>query len=111
MADYIQVSSTVDSEDAAHTLAGAVVGERLAASAQVIGPISSIYSWNGQLETAEEWLVLFKSRSDLFAELSALVQQLHPYDRPEVVAVPITAGARSYLDWMNGQLKRPRADS
>ena len=55
--------------------------------------------------------MLFKSRSDLFAELSALVQQLHPYDRPEVVAVPITAGARSYLDWMNGQLKRPRADS
>ena len=108
MTEYIQVFTTVDSEEEAQNIAGAVVGERLAACAQVLGPISSTYHWNGQIENAEEWLILIKSRSDLFNELSGLIQQVHPYDVPELVAVPVVAGARSYLDWMNGHLKRVR---
>lgn len=111
MTDFIQVITTVDSEEEAQNIAGAVVGERLAACAQIIGPISSTYHWNNVIENAEEWLILIKSRSDLFAELSALIQQIHPYDVPEIVAVPVVAGGRSYLDWLGGQLKRPRPAS
>jgi periplasmic divalent cation tolerance protein len=111
MTDFIQVITTVDSEEEAQNIAGAVVGERLAACAQIIGPISSTYHWNNAIENAEEWLILIKSRSDLFAELSALIQQIHPYDVPEIVAVPVAAGGRSYLDWLGGQLKRPRPAS
>ncbi|MFO7632615.1 MAG: divalent-cation tolerance protein CutA [Caldilinea sp.] len=111
MTDFIQVITTVDSEEEAQNIAGAVVGERLAACAQIIGPISSTYHWNNVIENAEEWLILIKSRSDLFAELSALIQQIHPYDVPEIVAVPVVAGGRSYLDWLGGQLKRPRPTS
>jgi periplasmic divalent cation tolerance protein len=111
MTDFIQVITTVDSEEEAQNIAGAVVGERLAACAQIIGPISSTYHWNNAIENAEEWLILIKSRSDLFAELSALIQQIHPYDVPEIVAVPVVAGGRSYLDWLGGQLKRPRPAS
>lgn len=107
--DYIQVFTTVDSEEEAQNIAGAVVGERLAACAQVLGPISSTYHWNGQIESAEEWLILIKSRRDLYNELSGLIQQVHPYDVPEILAVPVVAGARSYLDWMNGNLKRGRS--
>jgi periplasmic divalent cation tolerance protein len=108
MLDVIQVITTVDSEEDAQNIAGAVVGERLAACAQVIGPISSTYHWNGDITNAEEWMVILKSRTDLFPELDALIQQLHPYDVPELLAVPIIAAGRSYLDWINGQLKRRR---
>jgi periplasmic divalent cation tolerance protein len=108
MTEFIQVITTVDSEEEAQNIAGAVVGERLAACAQVLGPISSTYHWNGAIETVEEWLILIKSRRDLFNELSGLIQQVHPYDVPEILAVPVVAGARSYLDWMSGHLKRAR---
>lgn len=110
MTDYIQVITTVDSEEEAQNIAGAVVGERLAACAQVIGPIMSTYHWNGKIENAKEWMILIKSRRDLFNELSGLIQQVHPYDVPEIVAVPVVAGARSYLDWMSGHLKRGRGE-
>jgi periplasmic divalent cation tolerance protein len=110
MTDYIQVLTTVDSAEEAQNIAGAVVGERLAACAQVLGPISSTYHWNGVIEHAEEWLILIKSRGDLFAELSALIQQVHPYDVPEILAIPVLAGARSYLDWMGGHLKRTHSE-
>ncbi len=106
MADFIQVITTVDSEEDAQNIAGAVVGERLAACAQIIGPISSVYHWNDTIENAEEWMLVIKSRSDLFSELSGLIQQLHPYDVPEILATPIVAGGASYLEWMAGQLKR-----
>lgn len=108
MTEFIQVITTVDSEEEAQNIAGAVVDERLAACAQVLGPISSTYHWNGVIENAEEWLILIKSRRDLFEELSGLIQQVHPYDVPEILAVPVVAGASSYLDWMNGNLKRGR---
>ncbi|BAM01578.1 MULTISPECIES: divalent-cation tolerance protein CutA [Caldilinea] len=107
MADFIQVITTVDSEEEAQNIAGAVVGERLAACAQIIGPISSVYHWNDAIENAEEWMIVIKSRSDLFPELSGLIQQLHPYDVPEILAMPVVAGGASYLEWMGGQLKRP----
>ena len=106
MADFIQVITTVDSEEDAQNIAGAVVGERLAACVQIIGPISSVYHWNDTIENAEEWMLVIKSRSDLFSELSGLIQQLHPYDVPEILATPIVAGGASYLEWMAGQLKR-----
>lgn len=108
MTEFIQVITTVDSEEEAQNIAGAVVGERLAACAQVLGPISSTYHWNGAIESAEEWLILIKSRRDLFNELSGLIQQVHPYDVPEILAMPVVEGARSYLDWMSGHLKRGR---
>ncbi|MFN3982975.1 MAG: divalent-cation tolerance protein CutA [Caldilinea sp.] len=109
MTEFIQVITTVDSEEEAQNIAGAVVGERLAACAQVLGPISSTYHWNDAIESAEEWLILIKSRRDLFNELSGLIQQVHPYDVPEILAVPVVEGARSYLDWMRGNLKGTRS--
>ena len=101
MSDFIQVLTTVDNEADAQNIASAVVSARLAACAQIIGPIASTYWWENDLQTSEEWLCLIKSRADLFAELDAVIQQVHPYDVPEVLAVPVLDGGKSYLDWMN----------
>ena len=110
MSDIIQVVTAVDSEEEAGNIAAAVVGQRLAASAQVIGPVSSSYLWNGDVAVSEEWLVLMTSRQDLFEELDAVIQQVHPYDVPELLAMPVVAGGRNYLEWLNSQLKRRREE-
>ena len=110
MSDIIQVVTAVDSEEEAGNIAAAVVGQRLAASAQVIGPVSSSYLWNGDVAVSEEWLVLMTSRQDLFEELDAVIQQVHPYDVPELLAMPVVVGGRNYLEWLNSQLKRRREE-
>ena len=96
----MQVTTTLGSRDEADRLAGALVRERLAACVQVVGPIRSTYWWQGAVETAEEWLCLIKTADARYAALEARIKELHSYDVPEIVAVPITAGAAAYLDWI-----------
>lgn len=105
MTDFIQVTTAVDNAEDAQTIASAVVGQRLAACVQVIGPIQSTYWWDGDVQVSEEWLCLIKTRADLFDQLSAVIHQVHPYDVPELIATPISAGSKSYLDWLRGELK------
>ncbi len=106
--DFIQVLTTVDDEARAHDLARAAVEARLAACGQVLGPMRSVYWWQGQVETATEWLVLLKSRRDLYPDLEVLLRREHPYDTPEILAVPIEVGLDAYLTWMQRTL-RPRS--
>ena len=105
MPDFIQVTTAVDNAEDAQSIASAVVGQRLAACVQIIGPIQSTYWWEGDIEISEEWLCLIKTRADLFDQLSAVVHQVHPYDIPELIATPVIAGSKSYLDWMQGEVK------
>jgi len=107
MSDYIQVMTAVDNEEDAQNIASAIVSQRLAASVQIVGPVNSTFWWNNDVETSEEWLCLIKTRADLFPELDALIQQVHPYDVPELLAVPIVAGGKSYLEWLDRETKRP----
>jgi periplasmic divalent cation tolerance protein len=107
MTGYIQVFTTVDSEELAQRIARALVERRLAACAQVIGPIQSTYWWEGALETAEEWLCLLKSREDRYQQLSTAIHELHPYDVPEILAVPVSGGSADYLAWLNAALTAP----
>ncbi len=107
MTAFLQIFTTVDDEAKARELAGALVETRLAACAQVLGPMHSTYWWQGQVERAQEWLILFKSRADLYPELEARLRELHPYDTPEILAVPVAAGLEAYLAWLNQELRRP----
>jgi len=77
---------------------------------QIVGPIESTYRWQGKVTTAREWLCLIKTTRARYRELAAAVQALHPYDTPEIVAVPIVAGSRRYLDWLASSV-RPAAAS
>jgi periplasmic divalent cation tolerance protein len=101
--DFLQVTTTAGSKDQADALARGLVEARLAACVQVLGPIASTYRWQGAVETAEEWLCLAKTTRQRFAALAAHVDAHHPYDVPELVATPVTAGSDAYLRWVTAE--------
>src|SRR5690606_11718968 len=98
--EFCQAVVTFDDRDKAAAMARTHVEERLAACSQIDGPITSVYWWEGAAQTEEEWRVEFKTRTALLDTLSARVNELHDYDVPQVVAVPIVGGLPAYLDWM-----------
>ena len=103
MKDYVQVVTTTETETDAQTIARAVVEKRLAGCAQIVGPITSVFWWQGQIEMAEEWLCVIKSRCDLYAALEQSILAVHPYDVPEILAIPVTAGSKGYLEWLDSE--------
>lgn len=107
MSGAIQVLTTTGSREDADRIARSLVDERLAACVQVLGPITSTYRWQGAIEHGEEWLCLIKSHSDNYAELEQAIRRVHPYQVPEILAMPVVAGSQSYLEWLRGELKPP----
>jgi periplasmic divalent cation tolerance protein len=105
MAEYIQLFTTTERRDDAEMISREVVEKRLAACAQVLGPITSTYWWKEEIEKTEEWLCIMKSRSDLFKELEEAIKSIHPYEVPEIVAAPIVLGSHSYLEWLGQEIK------
>jgi periplasmic divalent cation tolerance protein len=101
MADYLQVTTAAGSEAEAGRIAAALVERRLAACVQVVGPISSRYRWQGEIEQAREWLCLAKTAASRYPELEAAIRELHSYEEPEIVATPIVAGSAGYLAWLS----------
>ena len=90
-----------DAEDASR-IARVLVEEGLCACASVVGPIRSIYRWQGRvIDDDAEALLVLKTRGALFAPLEARVRELHPYEVPEIIALPITAGSEAYLLWID----------
>jgi len=102
---HLQVFITFPSREHAEKTGENLVSQGLAACAQVIGPIKSIYLWDGNLEKSEEWLCLMKTSEAHFPILEDAVRKVHPYDVPEVVAVPLKACSESYARWMDQVLK------
>ena len=105
--DCIVVLVTVGSREEGERIATAVVGEQLAACVNVVGPIESIYRWDGQVQRDQELLLMIKTRAALFDVLAARVSALHSYQTPEVIAVPIRSGSQAYLDWLRGATRAP----
>ena len=91
---------TAASEQQAEAIATALVAERLAACVNVVSPIRSIYRWDGKIQSDTEHLMIIKTRAKLVAKVEKRVKELHSYEVPEIIALPIVAGARSYLDWI-----------
>jgi len=100
MSSYLQVFCTTDDRDEADTIAEALVGAELAACVQIAGPITSVYRWQGEVERAEEWLLLAKTTPARYEALEAAIIEAHSYDVPEIVAVPIERGSAAYLEWL-----------
>jgi periplasmic divalent cation tolerance protein len=98
--EFVVVLVTAASADEAVHIARALVDERLAACANVIGPIRSIYRWQEAVEDAEEHLLVIKARTSDFPALEERVRELHTYDVPEIVALPLRAGSAPYLLWL-----------
>ena len=102
-AEHVIVTSTTFSEAAARDLAVAAVDARLGACAQVVGPITSVYRWDGSVQTDQEWRVEIKTTAERVPALTARLRELHSYDLPEVVATPIVGGSAEYLAWLTGE--------
>ena len=100
MNDCIQITTTIDSQEGAQKIAQALVERRLAACVQVSGPVSSTYWWQGKLEVAQEWICAIKTRAELYGRAEKAIRELHAYDEPEIIAVPIVRGSQGYLDWI-----------
>ena len=105
MEAYIQVVTTTEKRQDAEKIAKALVERRLAACAQIVGPIVSTYWWKDNIETAEEWQCLIKSKKSFYSEVEKAIKMLHPYETPEIIALPIVSGSDDYLKWLNDQLK------
>ena len=101
MDEYIEVVTTTEKREDAEKIARSLVEERLAACVQIVGPIMSVYRWQGKIETAEEWQCRAKSRRDLFERIEEEIKRLHPYQVPEIIALPIEAGSADYLAWLD----------
>ena len=98
--DTLLVFTNMSDRNAALELARTLVERRLAACANVLNGCTSIYRWKGTLEQAEEFPVLIKTRAVRYEELEAAIRELHPYELPEIVAVPAVRGLPDYLEWV-----------
>lgn len=106
MSSFIQVTTAVDSAEAAQRIADLVIAQRLAACCWVSGPVTSTYWWQGKVEQAQEWTCTMKTRQDLYEQLEKAIKANHSYDVPEIIVTPVLAGNKDYLDWIANETKK-----
>jgi periplasmic divalent cation tolerance protein len=107
MAKHYQVTTTTATRDDAARLGRLAVEQRLAACAQVSGPITSVYWWDGQVQTTGEWVCNLKTSATAVERLTAALRESHGYGTPEIVATPIEGGDADYLAWLDAETTAP----
>jgi periplasmic divalent cation tolerance protein len=100
MEEIIRITTTADKLETATAIGRSLVEKRLAACAQIMGPIKSIYRWKGKMEETKEWVCVIKSRKSLYKEIEAEIKRLHPYELPEIVAASLDNGLPGYMQWV-----------
>lgn len=101
MKDYLVTLVTAPSSDVGRDVARALLDRKLAACVNILPPMTSLYGWQGELCVDEEVLLIIKTTTRAIKELTAVVQDLHPYDVPEIIALPVAAGSEEYLGWVD----------
>lgn len=104
MKKYVLVLTSTDSVEEARKIAEGLVGDRLAASAKVAGPLTGTYWWEGEVVSAQEWQCWAKTRMDRYKQVEEAIHRLHSYEVPEILAIPIHAGSSRYLAWLDRAL-------
>jgi periplasmic divalent cation tolerance protein len=107
MEGFIQVLTATDKREDAERIARSLVEMRLAGCVQIVGPVTSMYRWKGKIETAGEWLCLVKSRGECYGAIEQAIRSLHPYETPEILALPVLGGSRDYLAWLGSEVTAP----
>ena len=102
MSALIVITNAPD-RDIALKIARALIERKLAACVNILAECTSVYRWRGKLETATEVPLLIKTRAAIYPDLEAAIKSLHPYELPEIVAVPIERGSPEYLEWVNAE--------
>ena len=103
MTKYIVVFITCPSREEADKIANAVIAKNFAACVNIIDNVRSIFHWQEKVEDADEVLLIAKTKAKLLNEIIPLVKQLHSYDLPEIIAVPILGGSEDYLNWIDAE--------
>ena len=106
MNNYVQITTTTDSEELAKGILEALLNERLVACGHISSPITSSYWWKGKIDSAKEWVCVFKTRADLFPKIEGLIKSKHSYEVPEILMLPILEISQSYKDWMEQELSK-----
>ncbi len=104
MNEFIQITTTTGKRQDAEQIAAELVSRRLAACVQVSGPIASTFRWQEKTETLEEWTCTIKTASARFADVQKVIEQIHPYEVPEIIATEIVTGNDMYLSWLRDEL-------
>jgi periplasmic divalent cation tolerance protein len=102
---HCAVITTTDSAEAAEELGRGIVEARLGACVQIVGPIRSIYRWEGGVQDDQEWQCWVKTGADRLDALTEYIKKNHSYDTPEVVALPIVGGSDEYLSWVTDETR------
>ena len=112
MTGALQVQTTIDNRDVLDRLAYELISRRQAACVQVLGPVTSLFRWNNEISSADEWLCIIKTHESRYEAVEATIRELHTYQVPEIIALPIVAGGASYLAWLNEDVaETPPADA
>lgn len=98
---YQIILCTCPDQSSAEAIAGLLVTKKLAACVNIVAGVSSIYEWQGNIEKSQEQLLLIKSLSDKYSAIEQRIKSIHPYELPEIIAVPIERGLPEYLQWIN----------
>ena len=106
--DFAIILTTVSAVKEGESIANILVEKQLASCVNIIPNISSVYRWEGQIQSESEVLLLIKTTKDLEAEVYREVQNVHSYDTPELITLPITNGSDAYLDWMTNSVRNNR---
>ena len=107
---YVVVIITISNKEEALKIVRSLLEERLIACANIVGPVSSLFWWQGKIDEENEFLVLMKSHKNLFERISERVMEIHSYDVPEIIALPIVEGSPPYLDWLKTSLQQVSED-
>jgi periplasmic divalent cation tolerance protein len=102
---YVVVIVTTSNREEAVKIVRSLLEEGLIACANIVGPVSSLFWWQGKIDEENEFLVFMKSHKNLFERLSERVAEIHSYDVPEIIALPIIEGSPPYLDWLRASLQ------
>lgn len=108
MTDALLVLTNVPDRETAEKLAASLIGEHLAACVNILAPCRSVYRWKGALESAEEHPMLIKTTSERYPALELAIRLAHPYELPEIIAVPLAAGFPGYLEWVAAETRPPK---
>jgi periplasmic divalent cation tolerance protein len=106
MTDKRLMLTTVSSREEADVIAFELVSRHLAACVNILGPISSVYQWQGEVENSQEFMLLIKSTDSQFLPIQALVHELHTYQVPGLLSFTVESGIESYLDWIASSVRK-----
>lgn len=103
MCRFIEIHVTFNKKDEANKILNYLVSNRMAACAQIIGPVNSIFSWKNKIEKEEEWLGIIKTRKSFFYKIEKTVKEMHSYDVPQIIAIPIVKISSDYEKWLSSE--------